>query len=95
VDLLPKDASLHRLTSWIHTEVKAVCGFRSPKEDAPPGATAWGVEDRGYGYDDRGDRDRDSYKDRGGWEEAKRRREEREREREEGVLKRSDVHLVR
>ena len=32
VDLLPKDVSSARLTSWIHTEVKEFCDLRSPRE---------------------------------------------------------------
>lgn len=31
-DLLPKDASLDRITGWIHAEVKSVCNLMSPKE---------------------------------------------------------------
>lgn len=32
VDLLPRDVSTVRLTSWIHSEVKEYCDLRSPKE---------------------------------------------------------------
>lgn len=32
LDLLPKDASQTRLLSWVHSEVKEVCGLTSPKE---------------------------------------------------------------
>jgi ribosome biogenesis GTPase A len=32
VDLLPKDVSPIRLTSWIHAEAKEFCDLRSPKE---------------------------------------------------------------
>lgn len=32
IDLLPGDASGVRLTSWIHSEVKEICGLKSPRE---------------------------------------------------------------
>jgi hypothetical protein len=32
VDLLPRDVSAIRLTSWIHAEVKEYCDLQSPKE---------------------------------------------------------------
>ena len=36
VDLLPKDASIMRLTSWIHAEVKQICGYKSPRDELLP-----------------------------------------------------------
>lgn len=32
VDLLPKDISQERVASWIHSEVKRICGFVSPRD---------------------------------------------------------------
>jgi ribosome biogenesis GTPase A len=32
VDLLPKDASDVRITSWVHAEVKYICGLKSPND---------------------------------------------------------------
>ena len=32
-DLLPRDASLDRITGWIHAEVKSFCNLKSPKEN--------------------------------------------------------------
>ena len=32
IDLLPGDASSVRLTGWIHSEVKEICGLKSPRE---------------------------------------------------------------
>ena len=32
-DLLPRDASLDRITGWIHAEVKAFCNLKSPREN--------------------------------------------------------------
>jgi ribosome biogenesis GTPase A len=32
VDLLPKDASLHRVKSWVYAEIRHTFGFKTPKE---------------------------------------------------------------
>jgi hypothetical protein len=34
VDLLPSDVSMLRLTNWIHSEIKEVCGYYSPQDAA-------------------------------------------------------------
>ncbi len=31
IDLLPKDISHIRVTNWVHSEIKRICGFTSPK----------------------------------------------------------------
>ena len=33
MDLLPAETSKHRLTTWVHSEVKEFCGLISPKEN--------------------------------------------------------------
>ena len=46
VDLLPKDASLSRLRSWIHADIKELCGFVAPKEAAQERRDA--IEQHGF-----------------------------------------------
>ncbi len=33
IDLLPVDVSLLRVQSWIHNEIKQICGYRSPRDE--------------------------------------------------------------
>ena len=33
IDLLPTDVSLLRVQSWIHSEIKQICGYKSPRDD--------------------------------------------------------------
>jgi ribosome biogenesis GTPase A len=32
IDLLPSDVSLLRVQSWIHSEIKQICGYKSPRD---------------------------------------------------------------
>ena len=66
VDLLPKDVSSARLTSWIHTEVKEFCDLRSPREQEDMKRQEMVAK---------------------GWYRA-------EKGEDEGLLRRSNVHLV-
>jgi ribosome biogenesis GTPase A len=101
VDLLPPDVSMLRLTNWIHTEIKQVCGYQSARAD----------RDKTAGRQAMSDEDLDRYLDEesgigsagsaaggsaGSGEEklsAKERKARRE-EKEANTLRRADVHLV-
>jgi ribosome biogenesis GTPase A len=44
IDLLPTDISKKRVLHWVHTEIKRICGFESPKREPQQGNN--GREDR-------------------------------------------------
>jgi ribosome biogenesis GTPase A len=44
IDLLPTDISKKRVLHWVHTEIKRICGFESPKRELQQGNN--GKEDR-------------------------------------------------
>jgi ribosome biogenesis GTPase A len=65
-DLLPRDASEARLTNWIHSEVRHVCGLKSPRENEAEVKAE--IEERGWS--------------------------KRTPDDDDGVLRRSNIHLV-
>lgn len=46
VDLLPVDVSLLRVQSWIHSEIKQICGYRSPRDEEESNEYFVGNEER-------------------------------------------------
>eukprot|EP01038_Epipyxis_sp_PR26KG_P007291 gene7291-9933_t len=82
LDLLPRDASITRITNWIYSEIKEYCGLHGPKD----------VD--GYRYNQNNyNNSNNSYDSKPSWF-NKKAKADRQREREEGLLRRSDVHLV-
>mmetsp|Transcript_15461 Transcript_15461/g.25871 ORF Transcript_15461/g.25871 Transcript_15461/m.25871 type:complete len:949 (-) Transcript_15461:68-2914(-) len=105
VDLLPKDVSLNRLKSWIHTEVKHICGYHSPR-DRPPEDQSYRQNSFGYEQEEQEEEEEDyeetgglagghstghSSRGRSGYYARKR---ASQAEREAGILRQANVHLV-
>ena len=92
IDLLPSDVSMLRLTNWIHSEIKTVCGYKS-------GFLTHNTHNNNMGNTEFKDSDSSIYDEsEEEWGEkmkltAKERKARRE-ERESNTLRRADVHLV-
>ena len=85
IDLLPGDASSERLTTWIHGEVRSICGLDSPRERLQA------LEELEANKPQQEREKEFVWKGKALKEKAKK---EKEKAQEEGVLRRGNVHLV-
>eukprot|EP01032_Pedospumella_encystans_P012834 gene12834-14817_t len=105
IDLLPVDVSLLRVQSWIHNEIKQICGYRSPRDEEESGEYAAGIAER-EGNDDNEEEmyfgpsrssskyDYSKYGSNNSAAAMGGSGKIKKEEREAGILRRNNVHLV-